>query len=327
MRSLSIVIPVFNEEKNIGTLLDELAQALSRGNIDYEIIVVDDGSVDGTLSELERAVSKFKNLKVIQFRRNFGQTAALQAGLDYSTKENICFMDGDLQNDPADIPRLLDKLYEGYDLVCGWRLERKDNWFLRTLPSRLAAAIISRVTGVYLHDFGSPLKVMKKDLACQFRLYGDMHRFIPVLAKDIGASIVEVPVNHRKRQFGKSKYGLGRTFRVLLDLVWLKFLLGYSKKPLHFFGYPGIFAFLVGLAVVLKVVYDRFFSSIPAGDRPLLMFGIMLIVIAVQFIFSGILAELLVRTYHESQRKPIYSIRKVLHSISSKEDLLKAGNL
>ncbi|MCS6893522.1 MAG: glycosyltransferase family 2 protein [Deltaproteobacteria bacterium] len=316
MLGVSVIIPLYNEEENVVQLHTELSKSLE--NFDYELIFVNDGSIDNTQCVLEQIASFDARAIVIEFRRNFGQSAAIQAGLDLASKEIVCTIDGDRQNDPADIPKMVQKIKEGYDMVTGWRRNRKDNAFLRTIPSRLAAKLISFVTGVKLNDFGSPLKVLRAEIAKEIKLYGEMHRFIPVIAASIGCKIFEMPVNHRKRVAGKSKYGLSRTFRVLLDLVLLKFILSFGRRPLHFFGYAGLGIFALGGLGLLKVLIERFFLRIPAGDRPLLILSVMFIVIGLQFIFSGILAEMLLRTYHESQGKPIYAIRKIIARDSKK---------
>lgn len=318
---ISVIVPVFNEEDNLGRLYAELKQALF--SFDYEILFVNDGSTDSTGEKLELIAKDDPRVIVVELRRNFGQSAAIQCGLDLASKEFVCTIDGDCQNDPADIPNLLKKLMEGYDMVTGWRKNRKDSRIFRTLPSRAAAKLISWVTGVKLNDFGSPLKLMTRDVAKQLRLYGEMHRFIPVLAASFGCRIFEMPVNHRPRVAGKSKYGLSRTFRVILDLILLKFFLSFGRRPLHFFGYSGIFVFLFGFIGLLKVIFEKFFLRIPAGDRPLLILSVMLIILGMQLVFSGILAEMILRTYHESQNKSIYSIRRII----SFEPVKKAGNV
>ncbi|MCS6961181.1 MAG: glycosyltransferase family 2 protein [Deltaproteobacteria bacterium] len=312
MQSVSVVVPVFNEEGNVTRLYREVVEAI--GHLDYEIIFVNDGSTDNTQTKLENLQRLDARVIVIELRKNFGQASAIQCGFDFASKSVICTIDGDCQNDPQDIPRMLKKLDEGYDMVTGWRKKRKDNAIFRILPSRIASKLISFVTGVRLNDFGSPLKVLRKDVAKQLRLYGEMHRFIPVLASTIGCKIYEMEVNHRPRVVGKSKYGISRTFRVVLDLVLLKFLLSFGKRPLHFFGYTGLFILSLGFLGALKVFYERFFESVPAGDRPLLIISMMFILLGVQFIFSGILAELITRTYHEAQNRPTYVIRSIYSS-------------
>lgn len=322
MQSISVIIPVYNEEENVKQLYSELVESLK--GFDYELIFVNDGSTDRTQQELEHLAKIDNRVIVVEFRRNFGQTAAIQCGFDIASKDVVCTIDGDRQNDPKDIPEMIKKLNSGYDMVTGWRKRRKDNRLIRTIPSRLAAKLISFVTGVKLHDFGSPLKVMKSEVAKQIKLYGEMHRFIPVIAATIGCKLLEMPVNHRARVAGKSKYGISRTFRVILDILLLKFLLSFSRRPLHFFGYTGLLFLSVGLLGLFKVLFERFFMSQPAGDRPLLILGVMFIVLGVQFVFSGIIAEMIARTYHESQGKPTYVIRSI---IGSRADLPRVASL
>jgi glycosyltransferase involved in cell wall biosynthesis len=249
---------------------------------------------------------------VVNFRRNFGQTAAMSAGFDYSRGEIIVTMDGDLQNDPADIPKFLDKINEGNDVVAGWRFKRQDPFMSRRLPSMIANRIISWITGVKLHDYGCTLKAFKKDVAENIRLYGEMHRFIPAIASAMGISIAEVRVNHRPRQHGASKYGISRTFRVILDLITVKFLLSYSNRPIHIFGLIGLVSLCLGVLISFVLVLQRQFYGMPLADRPLLLLAILLIFIGIQFVTFGLISELQIRTYHESQNKPIYYVKEVL---------------
>ncbi len=309
---LSVVIPVYNEEKNLPMLCQQVQEALSTLGRTYEIIVVDDGSSDGSFGVLARLHRQDPGIKVIRFCRNFGQTAALAAGFAYASGEIIVSLDGDLQNDPADIPRLIAKLEEGYDLVSGWRVNRQDPFLLRRLPSQIANRIISFNTKVKLHDYVCTLKALRKEVAKGLMLYGEMHRFIPALAGDIGAAITEIPVNHRPRQQGRSKYGLARTLWVILDLLTVKFLSGYATRPGHLFGLLGLLAMVVGGVVTSYLGVQRLFFQMDIGGRPLLLLGVLLVIIGAQFITMGLLGEMLVRTYHESQGKPIYVIKEVL---------------
>lgn len=312
MNGVSVVIPVFNEEQSIFEGYQELSQVLRSMGTPYELIYVDDGSSDGTFAVLSNLAESDPALRVIQLRRNFGQTAAMAAGLEHTTYDVVVTLDGDLQNDPSEIPKMVNKLGEGYDLVAGWRKFRKDPFLNRRLPSIIANWVISKSTRVKLHDYGCTLKVMSGDVARSIRLYGEMHRFIPALADEFGARIAEVPVNHRARIYGKSKYGISRTVRVVLDLLTVKFLLGFSKRPIHLFGPVGLLASLAGFGILLAMTYQRFFLDVPMGNRPLLSLGVMLVLVGLQFLVFGLLAEMLARTYYESQGKPIYSIRRLV---------------
>ncbi len=311
MKGISVVIPVYNEEDNVAEGFREITAVLSHLQRPYEIIYVDDGSRDATVSRLLEAGGSDSHLQLVQLRRNFGQTAAMAAGFDHAQYEIVIALDGDLQNDPAEIPEMVAKLEEGYDLVAGWRKDRKDKLVSRKIPSMIANRIISWSTGVRLHDYGCTLKVMTREVAKGLRLYGEMHRFIPALANEMGARIVEVPVNHRERRFGTTKYGISRTIRVILDLLTVKFLLGYSKRPIHLFGVVGVGSALLGSLVLGLITYDRFFNHIPMGSRPLLSLGVMMVIIGLQFLVFGLLAEVLARTYYESQNKKIYVVRRV----------------
>jgi glycosyltransferase involved in cell wall biosynthesis len=314
MSELSLVVPVYNEDENLSLLFDAICKVLEPLARPWEVIFVDDGSRDGSASALE---SLFKrdpfHVRVIEFRRNFGQTAAIAAGIDHARGDVIILLDADLQNDPADIPMLLAKLDEGYDLVSGWRKNRKDNALTRNLPSQLANGLISLVTGVRLHDYGCTLKAYRRDVLEGFRLYGEMHRFIPVFAHSVGARIAEVEVNHHPRKFGKAKYGLERTLKVVLDLFTVKFLLSYSSKPIYLFGGAGVALMFLGLADLLYLFIRRFWG-VPAATSPLLLVGVMFAIMGFQSILMGLIAELLARTYHESQQKPTYHIRSILES-------------
>jgi glycosyltransferase involved in cell wall biosynthesis len=314
MNRISVVIPLFNEEENITHLYSEVSSAMRAFGREYEVVFVDDGSRDRTLERLQEVAGNDSAVQIIQFRRNFGQTAAMAAGLEFARYEIVVTMDGDLQNDPNEIPKLVAKIEEGYDLVAGWRKNRQDKWLSRKLPSKMANWLISRTTRVQLHDYGCTLKAMTSEIAKGIKLYGEMHRFIPALAEEIGARIAEVPVNHRARIYGKSKYGISRTIRVVLDLLTVKFLLGYSKRPIHFFGTFGLLTSLTGCATLAFITYQRFFEHQPMGNRPLLSLGIMLMIIGLQFLVFGLLAEVLARTYYESQSKPTYFVRRFIGS-------------
>ncbi len=309
---LSIVIPIYNEEENIPLLYGEIKEALSHFDRQYEIIFVDDGSKDRSVELLEGLQEQDEQVVVVAFRKNFGQTAAMSAGFDYAQGDICVTMDGDLQNDPHDIPALIQKMEEGYDVVTGWRFDRKDPYLSRKLPSQMANRLISWITGVKLHDYGCTLKAFRKEVASNIRLYGEMHRFIPAIASGMGISFTEIKVNHRARQFGTSKYGISRTLRVVLDLITVKFLLSYATRPLHVFGGVGFLSSSLGFIMALVMTFQRQFFGIPLGSRPLLLLSILLIFIGIQFITIGLVAELVVRTYHESQNKPIYHVRKVL---------------
>ncbi|GBE12708.1 undecaprenyl-phosphate 4-deoxy-4-formamido-L-arabinose transferase [bacterium BMS3Bbin14] len=309
---LSVVIPIYNEEENIKALYDELKGVLDSLGHDYEIIFIDDGSSDTSLAVLETIQQQDPRLVVVSFRRNFGQTAAMSAGFDYATGDVIVTMDGDMQNDPHDIPRFLEKMAEGYDLVSGWRHDRQDPFLSRRLPSMLANKIISVVTGVHLHDYGCTLKTFRKEITRGIRLYGEMHRFIPAIASGMGSRVAEVKVNHRPRRFGKSKYGISRTIRVILDLLTVKFLLSYATRPIQVFGLLGIISGGIGFCIALVLTIERQFFGMSLANRPLLLLAVLLIFMGMQFISLGLLGELQARTYHESQNKPIYTVRKVL---------------
>lgn len=315
---VSIVIPIFNEMKNVPTLHEQLLQAMQAGDRRWEVVYVDDGSRDGSLQALEvLAASDPGRVLVVALRRNFGQTAAISAGIDYSNGGIIVLMDGDLQNDPADIPMLLDELDAGYDLVSGWRKYRKDNFFTRTLPSRIANGIISRVTGVHLHDYGCTLKAYRREVLTGFRLYGEMHRFIPAYAGHVGARIKEVPVQHRPRQHGESKYGLERTVKVVLDLFTVKFLSGYMSKPIYLFGGTGLFFGGVGVLGLLYLFYRKLLYGAGVVSSPVFLLSALLFLLGVLAVLLGLIAEMMVRTYHESQSKPIYNVRYVISGDNS----------
>jgi glycosyltransferase involved in cell wall biosynthesis len=313
MTDLSLVIPVYNEKDNLPLLMDAIKAALILLDKKWEIVFVDDGSKDGSLDVLTGLAEKdAEHVRVVVFRRNFGQTAAIAAGIDHSDGEIIVLLDADMQNDPADIPMLLSKLDEGYDLVSGWRKYRKDNRLTRTIPSNIANGLISWVTDVRLHDYGCTLKAYRRQALEGFHLYGEMHRFIPVFAHSVGAKITELPVRHHPRKFGKAKYGLERTVKVILDLFTVKFLLDYSHKPMRLFGGAGLMLILLGVADLLYLFIRRTIWGIPAFSSPLLQVGVMFTILGAQAILMGLIAELLARTYHESQSKPIYTVRTIL---------------
>lgn len=309
---LSVVIPIYNEEENIQLLYDELKGVLQGIDRPYEIVFIDDGSSDRSLELLESIQQQDNHVVVVSFRRNFGQTAAMAAGFDYATGEVIVTMDGDLQNDPHDIPGLLAKMDEGYDLVSGWRFNRQDAFINRKLPSMIANKIISKVTGVHLHDYGCTLKIFHKEITKGIQLYGEMHRFIPAIASGMGSRIAEVKVNHRPRRFGTSKYGISRTIRVILDLLTVKFLLSYATRPIQVFGLLGIISGGLGFIIALVLTIERQFFGMPLANRPILLLAVLLIFMGMQFISMGLLGELQARTYHEAQGKPIYTVRKIL---------------
>lgn len=311
MQSISVVVPIYNEEESVLECYKEISSVLEPMGRPYEIIFVNDGSKDSSLDILIECAKNDSHVVVIDFRRNFGQTAAMAAGFENSKGDIVIPMDGDLQNDPHEIPMMVEKLEEGYDLVAGWRKNRQDKKLTVTLPSKLGNKIIAKITGVYLHDNGCSLKVMTGDVARGIKLYGEMHRFIAALANEMGAKIVEVPVNHRARKYGKSKYGLSKAIRVLLDLILVKFLLGYSKRPIHLFGLIGLWAEAISFVTFAYLCYQRFFNRVPMGNRPLFSLTIMLAIIGIQFIVFGILGEVLSRTYYESQNKKIYNIRSI----------------
>jgi glycosyltransferase involved in cell wall biosynthesis len=309
---ISVVVPMKNEAPNVAELYRELTAALEADGRPYEIIAVDDGSTDETFNVLARLQEKDARLTVIRFRRNYGQTAGFAAGFAYARGRFIVTMDGDLQNDPGDIAAMVKQLEEEHaDIVAGWRKNRKDKFFSRRLPSMIANRIISKATGVALHDYGCSLKVFRAEVVKPLKLYGEMHRFLPAIASELGVSIREVVVNHRARRHGTSKYGLSRTIRVILDLLTVKFLLSYSTKPLQIFGLVGGGMLFAGLLVSAWLAYQRLFGYQSIANRPLLLFGILLIFTGLQLLTLGLLAELQARTYHESQDKPVYVIREV----------------
>jgi len=308
---ISVVIPIYNEEENVTLLYDELTEVMKSMACSYEILFVDDGSTDSTLSILQSMQAEDQRIVVVKFRRNFGQTAAMSAGFDYSSGDVIITMDGDLQNDPRDIPRFIQKIEEGFDVVTGWRHDRKDAFLNRRLPSIIANKIISWTTGVALHDYGCTLKAFRKEVIKNIHLYGEMHRFIPAIASGMGISFTEIKVNHRARQFGTSKYGISRTIRVVLDLITVKFLLSYATRPIQIFGLLGVISGTAGFLIALIMTIQRQFFDIPLSDRPMLLLAIVLIFVGIQFISIGLIGELQARTYHETQKKPVYYVKEV----------------
>jgi glycosyltransferase involved in cell wall biosynthesis len=317
MVELSVVIPIHNEAPALQELHRELTDTLRASGRSYEIIIVDDGSTDGSFEILSRLQAVDPDLRVIRLRRNFGQTAAFAAGFDHALGRIIVTSDGDLQNDPRDIPGLVDALdtsERGVDIVCGWRKDRKDAFVSRRLPSMLANRLISAATGVRLHDYGCSLKAFRADVVKPLKLYGEMHRFLPAIASEQGVAIRELAVNHRPRRYGRSNYGIGRTIRVLLDLLTVKFLLSYSTRPLQIFGLIGLPMGMLGFIISAWLALQRLTGADVSLNRPLLFLGIVLIITGVQLVTLGLLAELQARTYHESQNKPTYAIREILQS-------------
>ena len=310
--TISVLIPIFNEEENISLLYDKLTTALKKTGRPYEVIFIDDGSSDGSLEILLDIIKRDPNVKTISLSRNFGQTAALSAGIDLSKGEILIPMDGDLQNDPEDILSLLQKMEEGYDVVSGWRKNRKDPFFTRRLPSMIANKIISLIGGVYLHDHGCTLKVYKRDILKNIRLYGEMHRFIPIYAQWVGARVSEIPVHHFPRRSGSSKYGMSRVFKVILDLMVVKFLLSYSQKPIYVFGGLGLLMILGGFLSGGYAIYLKLFKGVSFILTPLPLLCVLLLMLGFLSILMGFLAEILTRTYYESQGKPTYQIKEVI---------------
>ena len=310
--AVSIIVPAHNEEESLPHLHQQITTAMAPLGVQWQVVYVDDGSTDRTFQILEGIAQRDPHVAVVQLRRNFGQTAAIAAGIDHSSGEIIILVDADLQNDPADIPRLLAKLGEGYDIVSGWRKNRADPWWSRRLPSMVANAIISRVTGVRLHDYGCTLKAYRREVLQDIELYGEMHRLIPALAASIGARISEIEVHHRGRRFGKSKYGIGRTLKVVLDLVTIKFLSSYLTKPIYVFGAWGFALACIGVILTAVVLVEKIGSQVYVHRNPLAWIAGFSFVSALQLVLMGLLAELVVRTYHESQGRPIYFVRQVV---------------
>ncbi len=309
---ISVVIPLYNEAENIPPLYDELSAALNELPQSYEVVVVDDGSSDRSFEELKAIHERDSRWQIIRFRRNFGQTAGISAGFEAARGEVIVTLDADLQNDPRDIGRLLEKMNEGYDIVSGWRVDRKEPFLTRRLPSISANWLISTITGVHLHDYGCTLKAYHKDVVKNIQLYGELHRFIPALASHIGVRVTEIPVNDRPRLHGSSKYGLNRTFKVFLDLIAVSFFLGYFNRPLYVFGGIGFMTGGLGSLILLYLGVVRLILLQDIGDRPLLILGVLLVVLGVQMVSTGLIADMVMRTYHESQEKPIYFVRDTL---------------
>ena len=308
---LSLVVPIRNESPNIDELYRDITDALERWGRSYEVIAIDDGSTDDSFDRLSRHQQRDPRWRIIRFRRNFGQTAAFAAGIKHAKGRLIATSDGDLQNDPRDLPGMIERIEEGADIVCGWRKDRKDAWLTRRLPSEVANRIISVSTGVHLHDYGCSLKVFRAEVVKPIKLYGEMHRFLPAIASEMGVDIAEVVVNHRPRRHGTSKYGLSRTLRVMLDLLTVKFLMTYSTRPLQMFGLIGVPMGLVGFTITAWLSYQRLFGYESIANRPLLLLGVLLIFTGVQLVTMGLLAEIMARTYHESQDKPTYIIREI----------------
>ena len=322
MKDLSLVIPVYNEVENLRPLLTEINAALDDQTVNYEVIFVDDGSSDGSFELLRELVTEDNRVKAIRFRRNHGQTAAFAAGFDHAQGEAILTLDADRQNDPADIPKLLAKLEEGHDVVNGWRQNRQDALLMRKVPSKIANKLIATLSGVHLHDRGCSLRLFRAEVVQELHLYGEMHRFIPEMCSFAGFTLAEVPVNHRARVAGISKYGISRTFRVIVDLFTVLFLRKYSDRPMHLFGNLGIplgglgglIIFILGITKILEGFRGGIesFHAYQIGSRPLFLLGVLLVILGVQFIVMGLLAELIVRTYYETQNKTVYTIREIL---------------
>jgi glycosyltransferase involved in cell wall biosynthesis len=311
--NLSLIIPVYNEEQNLPLLFEAITRVMDGIGQPWEVVFVDDGSRDQSFQVLQRMGQQDPHhVRVVAFRRNFGQTAAIAAGIDYAAGDTIVLLDADLQNDPADIPMLLAKLEEGYDLVSGWRRSRQDTFLTRTLPSFFANGLISWVTGVHLHDYGCTLKAYRREVLSGFRLYGEMHRFIPVFAHSVGARITEIPVHHHPRRFGKAKYGLERTLKVMLDLLTVKFLLSYANKPIYLFGGAGLGLVFLSLVTMSYLFLRRFVQGVPVLGSPFFQLAVMFAILGFQSVLMGLIAELLVRTYHESQSKPTYTVREFI---------------
>jgi dolichol-phosphate mannosyltransferase len=310
---LSVFLPAFNEEENLPPLYQKLRAALDKLALSYELIFVDDGSTDGTYEIISQIAEKDRRVRVIRLSRNYGQTAAMAAGIDAARGEVLVSLDADRQNDPADIPRLIAKLEEGYDVVSGWRNERKDQWLTRRVPSMLANKLISLISGVNLHDYGCTLKAYRREVLKTVRLYGEMHRFIPIYASWMGAQVVEIPVRHHPRRAGVSKYGLWRTVKVIYDLITIKFMMSYMTKPLYIFGTAGMLAFGVAFLSSLGAAYQKLVLGTSFIRTPLTMLAMIMFMLGIQLVLLGLIAEILVRTYHESQNKPIYMVKTRLN--------------
>ena len=311
---ISVVVPVYNEYDSLPALVEAVTQVLEGMGCAYEILGVDDGSTDGSSDRLRELAQQYPRLRAVLLRRNYGQTAAMAAGFDYARGSVVVTMDGDLQNDPADIPRLLDRLNEGYDLVSGWRKDRQDNTFTRLIPSKIANWLIGNVTGVDLHDYGCSLKAYRAEVIHDLNLYGELHRFLPALAVIEGARITEMPVIHHPRRFGTSKYGLGRTLRVVMDMLTVYFMKKFLTRPMHVFGTLGLASTVAGFALGIYLTLVKFLGGQDIGDRPLLVLAVVLLLAGIQLFSFGLLAEVMMRTYHESQQRPIYRIREVVET-------------
>ncbi len=310
---ISVVVPLYNEEESIPLLYEKLTTSLNEYGRPYEIIIVDDGSTDTSFTLLRNLAREDELLRIIRFRRNFGQTAAFSAGFDHARGDVVITIDADLQNDPYDIPKLMERVDAGYDIVSGWRKDRQDRFLDRKLPSIIANRLISNVTDVRLHDYGCSLKAYRREILQDVQLYGELHRFIPALASQVGGTVTEVPVNHYARQFGTSKYGISRTIRVMLDLITVWFLGSYATRPLHVFGTMGLLSVTLGMLSIFYLIFIKFYYLQDIGTRPLLMFAILLVVVGVQLVTMGLLGEMIIRTYHESQNKPIYIVREIIN--------------
>lgn len=315
--NVSVVIPIFNEVESLSQLIEGIAKTLKENKLNYEILCVDDGSQDGSTEKLRQLAHSRTDLKAVIFRRNYGQTPAMAAGFKYAKGKIIVTLDGDLQNDPTDIPRLLTKLEEGYDLVSGWRKNRQDDALTRLLPSKIANWIIGKVTGVKMHDYGCSLKAYRAEIVVDINLYGELHRFLPALAYIEGAKITELPVRHHARRHGKSKYGLGRTVRVLMDLFTVFFLKKFLTRPMHVFGFFGLCTVILGLVCGGYLSFLKLVLGQSIGNRPLLILAVLLVLSGIQLFSFGLLAELIMRTYYESQKRPIYRVREVVSSGSA----------
>ncbi|WP_457568011.1 glycosyltransferase family 2 protein [Desulfurobacterium sp.] len=314
IKKLSIVVPLYNEEENVDELYKQIKKVLDSLPLDYEIIFVDDGSEDRTVEKLEAIALNDKKVKVVEFARNFGQTPAMMAGMDIADGDVIITMDGDLQNDPEDIPRLLEKIVEGYDVVSGWRKNRKDATISRKLPSKIANWLIGRLTGIKIHDYGCSLKAYRSSVIKRVRLYGEMHRFIPAVVSTVTSpdKIIEIPVKHHPRKYGRSKYGISRTFKVIVDLFYVWFMKKYMQKPIHFFGGIGLLLLFIGLVSFSYLMGVKLMGH-PIGGRPLLIISVMLIISGLQMLTTGIISEILMRIYFESQNKKPYVIRRIVN--------------
>ena len=307
---ISIVVPVYNESDSIRLLINEIINVMKSHQLLFELIIVNDGSIDSTSNVLEKISTEIKQLTVINLRKNYGQTAALAAGFDNSNGDIVVTLDGDLQNDPNDIPKLITNINEGYDLICGWRFQRKDKLLNRRIPSQIANRLIGNVTGIHLHDYGCSLKAFKHEIIKDIKLYGELHRFLPVLANIEGAKIKEIKVNHRSRKYGQSKYGIDRTFRVLMDLLTVWFMNKFLTRPMYVFGFIGIISIISSFIMSSYLIVLKFLGE-SIGNRPLLIFALILGIAGVQLFSFGLLGELLMRTYHESQNRPIYRVREI----------------